>query len=80
MADIISMKNQLMPAAGNGTDRLTKREVAAMLRLSPKTIERRMRSRQIGYEKDGRLVYFSAANVADYRSSRRIRACGVAAR
>ena len=62
------------------SERLTKAEVQALLRLSRKTLERRMKSRQIGYQKDGRLVFFTTADIENYKSSRMVRACGVAAR
>ena len=62
------------------TKRLIKAEVQAILRLSRKSLERRMASREIGYQKDGRLVFFTPADIENYKNSRKIRACGVTAR
>ena len=60
--------------------RLTKAEVMAVLRLSQKSLERRMRDRQIGYEKDGRHVFFTHHDLQEYRQSRKVRACGLPTR
>lgn len=75
------MTEQYMhPDPPPAVDRLNKSEVAGLLRISIKTLERRMSNRQIAFIKDGRLVFFSRTDIADYQAGRKIRACGVAAR
>ncbi|WP_038161326.1 helix-turn-helix domain-containing protein [Verrucomicrobium sp. BvORR106] len=60
---------------GNATDRslegteglLTKLEVAGILRVRPKTIERFMAQRELPYIKIGRLVRFERAGVEAFK-------------
>jgi excisionase family DNA binding protein len=63
-----------------GLERLTKREVAARLRLSARSLERRMKTHSIAYQKDGRLVFFAKTDLAEYMANRKIRATGIPAR
>lgn len=61
--------------AGNATDKslegtevlLTKLEVAGLLRVRPKTIERFMAQRELPYIKIGRLVRFERAGVEAFK-------------
>ncbi|WP_050023226.1 helix-turn-helix domain-containing protein [Verrucomicrobium sp. BvORR034] len=60
---------------GNATDKslegteglLTKLEVAGILRVRPKTIERFMAQRELPYIKIGRLVRFERAGVEEFK-------------
>ena len=74
------MKIELLNLDKTLTERLSKAEAKAILRLSMKTLERRMRLREIDFERDGRHIFFTMAGINKYRASRTIRACGVPAR
>lgn len=72
-----------LPATGQDerqSRRRTKTESAKILRVSIKSLERRMRTGQIGYAKDGRLVFFTDEDLENYLQSRHVRACGIKAR
>lgn len=51
------------PASPDPSDLLTKREVAARLRRTPRCIELWMRKRYLPYIKIGRSVYFRWADI-----------------
>ena len=74
------MKNESINLDTTLTSRLTKAETKTILRISNKTLERRMLQREIGYEKDGRHIFFTMEDINKYRVSRKVRACGVPAR